>query len=105
MNEEKEWVRLCDAADAPAEGELARAEAAGREICLANVAGTLRAMDNRCPHRDGPLHEGWIENGEIVCPWHGWSFDPVSGACTNARGPVDVFAVKVQGADVLIQIA
>src|ERR1700744_5490597 len=83
MSEAGEWVRVCAAVDAPADGGLARIEAAGQDLCLANVEGTLRAVDNRCPHRDGPLHEGWIENGEILCPWHGWSFDPVTGKCTN----------------------
>jgi len=105
MSEEKVWIRLCAAADAPADGTLLLAEAAGRDICLANVDGTLRAVDNRCPHRDGPLHEGWIENGEIICPWHSWSFDPQTGKCTNATGCVNAYPVKTQDSDVLIQLA
>jgi nitrite reductase (NADH) small subunit len=104
MSEEKQWVRLCAASDAPADGGLVQVEAAGREICLANVAGVLRAVDNVCPHRQGPLAEGWIENGEVVCPWHGWSFNPETGTCSNATGAVEAFAVKVQGEDVLIAI-
>jgi len=104
MSEERQWVRVCAAADAPAEGNLLRAEAAGREICLANVEGTLRAVDNLCPHRQGPLAEGWIENGQIICPWHGWSFDPETGKCTNASGAVEAYPVKLAGKDVLIAI-
>ena len=91
-----EWVRLCGAAEAPVEGKLVQADAAGKEICLANVEGMLRAVDNLCPHRQGPLAEGWIENGEVVCPWHGWSFDPATGKCTNATGCVAAYPVKVQ---------
>ena len=42
-------------------------------------------MDNRCPHQGGPLGEGSIETGSdgkcwIRCPWHGWDFDPLTGA-------------------------
>ena len=105
MSDNGQWVRLCAAAEAPAEGSLARMESAGRELCLANVEGTLRVVDNICPHRLGPLNEGWIENGEVVCPWHGWSFDPVTGRCTNATGCVRAYPVQVQDGDVLIQIA
>ncbi len=104
MSEENGWVRLCAAADAPADGELKQVAAVGREICLANVDGTLRAVDNLCPHRQGPLAEGWIENSEIVCPWHGWSFNPETGKCTNASGSVEAYPVKLQGGDVLIAI-
>ncbi|HXB61269.1 MAG TPA: Rieske (2Fe-2S) protein [Acidobacteriaceae bacterium] len=104
MSEAREWVRFCAAADAPADGELLQAEAASRTICLANVDGTLRAVDNVCPHRQGPLAEGWIENGELVCPWHGWSFNPETGVCTNASGAVEAYPVKLQGPDVLVGI-
>jgi len=104
MSEEKEWVRLCAVDDAPADGGLKQLAAAGRAICLANVDGTLRAVDNVCPHRQGPLAEGWIENGEIVCPWHGWSFNPETGVCTNASGAVEAYPVKLRGKDVLIAV-
>jgi nitrite reductase (NADH) small subunit len=104
MSEVREWVRLCTVADAPSDGGLLQAEAAGRTVCLANVDGTLRAVDNTCPHRQGLLAEGWIENGEVVCPWHGWSFDPETGKCTNASGAVEAYPVKLQGKDVLVGI-
>ena len=28
------------------------------------------------------LSQGWLENGEIVCPYHGWAFN-TAGACTR----------------------
>ncbi len=99
-----EWVRLCGEVEAPAAGALVRVDAAGKEICLANVEGTLRAVDNLCPHRQGPLAEGWIENGEVVCPWHSWSFDPVTGKCSNATGCVTAYAVKVLDGEILISL-
>jgi nitrite reductase (NADH) small subunit len=103
MSDTREWVRVCAASDAPADGSLLRVEAAGRELCLANVGGTLRAVDNICPHRQGPLNEGWIENGEVVCPWHGWSFSPETGKCTNATGCVKVYPVKIESGSLLVE--
>jgi nitrite reductase (NADH) small subunit len=103
MEKSKErWVRLGDVADAPADGQLQRVEVKDRQICVANVDGTLRAMDNLCPHRMGPLDEGWIENGEVVCPWHAWSFNPVTGICSNATGAVSVYPVKVEGSSYFV---
>ena len=46
------------------------------------AAGQWRAFADACPHRLVPLSEGRINaNGELECPYHGWSFDG-SGACT-----------------------
>jgi phenylpropionate dioxygenase-like ring-hydroxylating dioxygenase large terminal subunit len=44
--------------------------------------GRVGAALDECPHRGSRLSQGWIENGDIVCPYHGWSFDP-GGACTR----------------------
>ncbi|HEY0307595.1 MAG TPA: Rieske 2Fe-2S domain-containing protein [Acidobacteriaceae bacterium] len=105
MNKSGEhWVRVCEADDAPAEGQLMRVEIGNRQVCVANVEGALRAMDNLCPHRMGPLDEGWIENGEVVCPWHGWCFNPVTGVCSNATGAVSVYPVKVERGAVFVAI-
>ena len=70
-----DWVRLCGAADAPAEGNVMEAEASGVAVCLARIGGELAALDNWCPHRRGPLGQGWVEDGAVICPWHSWAFD------------------------------
>ena len=44
--------------------------------------GGLIAAEEKCPHRQAPLSHGIIENGCLVCPYHGWSFGK-SGKCTN----------------------
>jgi nitrite reductase (NADH) small subunit len=74
-----EWVRLCGVAEAPAPGEVMEAEANGVAVCLANVDGRLSALDNVCPHRQGPLGQGWLEGQGVVCPWHSWVFSTLTG--------------------------
>jgi len=100
-----EWVRLCAVGEAPAVGGVMEAEAAGVSICLANVDGTLAAVDNVCPHRQGPLGQGWLEGKAVVCPWHSWAFSTETGiAEPPERAKVDVFPVKIEGEDVLVQL-
>ncbi len=101
-----QWVRLCAASDAPAAGEVMEAETNGVGVCLANVDGKLCALDNWCPHRRGPLGQGWIEGRAVVCPWHSWAFDTETGVAEPPeRAKVDVFPVKVEGDDVMVDIA
>ncbi len=99
------WVRVCNLSEAPAEGKVIEAEAEGVTICLARVGGALAAVDNVCPHRQGPLSEGWIEGNAVVCPWHSWAFDLRTGVTEPPEhAAVDVFPVRVDGDDVLIDL-
>jgi phenylpropionate dioxygenase-like ring-hydroxylating dioxygenase large terminal subunit len=40
------------------------------------------ASPDECPHRASRLSQGWVEDGCIVCPYHGWRFDG-DGACVE----------------------
>ena len=47
----------------------------GEEIVLFRTAkGEIGALKNRCPHRGMRLSQGWVENDEIVCPYHAWRY-------------------------------
>lgn len=50
--------------------------------------GGLTAAEERCPHRQAPLSHGHIENGCLVCPYHGWTFSE-SGKCINIPSAAD----------------
>ncbi len=58
----------------------------GQEIALFNVNGDIYALDNACPHMEGPLGEGDVKEGCVTCPWHAWQFDLKTGACINMPG-------------------
>jgi len=95
---------MCAAAEVPQEGKVGQYTAQGVDVCLANVNGELHAMDNWCPHRRGPLGEGWIEDGRVVCPYHAWGFDCTTGICSEERAHVAVFPLKTEGDDVFVEI-
>jgi nitrite reductase (NADH) small subunit len=96
-------VRICGAAELPRAGGLKCVTVRGREVCLANVDGHIAALSNVCPHRGGPLCEGSIEDGRVVCPWHGWAFDSRSGeASHSAQAKVEVFPLVVRAESVFL---
>jgi nitrite reductase/ring-hydroxylating ferredoxin subunit len=47
--------------------------------------GEIVVTDGQCPHRRGPLHEGIVRDGAIVCPWHWYAFDLATGSCRTAE--------------------
>ena len=96
-----QWARVCGVHQAPAEGQVAELEVSGTAICLANVNGELSALGNLCPHRQGPLGQGWIEGNAVICPWHSWAFNRETGLSEypeNHRVPV--YPVKVEDGSV-----
>ena len=99
------FVKVMTALELPPPGEAREAVCAGRVICIANSNGEIAAMDNVCPHRGGPLGQGIIEDGKLICPWHAWAFDVKTGVAVHSPGvKVDVFEVKVAGDDVLVKL-
>ncbi len=79
-----DWISVGQIDDLP-EGRVKTVTARTVSICLSHFEGQWAAMDNHCPHQGGPLGEGSIETGSdgkcwIRCPWHGWDFDPLTGA-------------------------
>ena len=99
------FVRIGSVSELPPEGEAREFECQGKTICVARTNGEVTPMDNVCLHRGGPLGQGVVMGGKIVCPWHGWEFDLKTGK-TGRGGDegVAVYEVKVEGDDVLVQI-
>ncbi len=99
------FVRLCGKSEIPGSDSLAEFTVEEKQICIANSDGRLAAIDNICPHRQGPLAEGWLENGKVLCPWHAWAFDLQTGeADHDPQAKVAVYPVRVEGEDVLLGI-
>lgn len=86
-------------------GTVMEITAGGKEYALCNVAGELHALEGKCPHRGGPLGQGRLQDGVLVCPWHGWEYDCRTGENTwDAAVKLAKFAVKVERDDVLIDL-
>ena len=98
-------VRVCSKADLPPAGEAREVVAGERAFCIANSNGIFTAVDNVCPHRQGPLGQGIVEHGKVVCPWHGWAFDLKTGISTHSEASaVAIYPLEINGEDVLIVI-
>ncbi len=100
-----DFVRICGRADLPPSGDAREIVAAGKTLCVANENGSISVMDNECPHRGGPLGQGMLEGGKIICPWHAWAFDLKTGeAGQSSLAKVQVYEVRVEGEDVLAKL-
>ena len=79
----------------------------GTQICLANVDGTLYAIDGECTHMGGSLGEGELEGTTVTCPLHSSAFDVTTGEVKDgpAHEPQRKFEVRVEGEEVQVAAA
>lgn len=96
-------ARLADVPD----GELLGVELDGVNIVLANQAGEVFALLDRCSHEEFPLSDGELENGQITCLLHGARFDPATGAARAlpAVRPVQVFESRVVDGEIQVRLS
>lgn len=61
----------------------------GQAVALwRDAQGQVRAVQDRCPHRTAKLSLGQVQNGDLVCPYHGWTFNG-DGHCIRVPQVVD----------------
>jgi nitrite reductase (NADH) small subunit len=98
-------VKLTTESSLPGANEAKEFPCGEKTICVANVNGAYSAMDNICLHRGGPLGQGMIAGGKLICPWHSWAWDPKTGeASHNSSVKVAVYPMKIENGDVLVEI-
>jgi nitrite reductase (NADH) small subunit len=100
-----ELIKLANRSDLPPEGEAKEFPCGDKMICVVNVNGVITAMDNVCLHRGGPLGQGVVEGDKLICPWHGWQWDPQTGqAVHNPAAKLAVYPLKMTNGDVMIEV-
>jgi len=76
-----------------------------REILLINIDGVFYALDRFCAHRAAPLVQGEVIEGQLLCPWHGNTFDVAAGRClANPEEKVRTYPVQIRGEAIWIGI-
>jgi 3-phenylpropionate/trans-cinnamate dioxygenase ferredoxin subunit len=92
----------------------------GRSIGVFNIHGRYVAVLNICPHELAPVCLGrlggtalpsapgdwiWGREGEILaCPWHGWEFDLLTGACLTDKRRLRTYEVTVEDDQIIVMV-
>jgi nitrite reductase (NADH) small subunit len=73
-------------------------ELGGTALAVFNLGDRFLTVDNRCPHKGGPLSDGITTGGAVVCPLHGWRVNLTSGEVERpcaAAPAIGAYATKV----------
>ena len=78
-----------------------------RDIAVFRTANDeVFALENRCPHKGGPLSEGIVHGRKVACPLHNWIINLEDGAATGAdKGCARAFPVKLENGRIYLDMA
>ncbi len=99
------WHSICQVEEIPSLG--GRTIRAGEvEVAVFRLSdGRIMAVENRCPHKQGPLAEGIVSGDTVICPLHARKISLESGKVLPPdSGCVKTYAVKVEDGQVLLQL-
>src|SRR3989338_9831413 len=93
--QEIKWFRAAAAGAIP-EREGRRVQYGEWTVALFNLGQEYRAVENKCPHKGGPLADGIVAGKNVFCPLHNWKISLENGcALSGGTGQVKTFPVKV----------
>lgn len=102
----KKWIRLTESENIPLR-EGRAVQIGGEEIAVFNLGDRFLAIENRCPHRGGPLSDGIVSGSVVVCPLHAWKVCLESGEVkkpADERACVTSYRTRMEDGLVLIEL-
>ena len=79
------WIDICLLSDLPETGgHFVNCD--NRRLAVFRVGNKedeVRVTDDTCPHAGGSLSAGYVSDGCVICPWHGWPFEIDTGKCPD----------------------
>jgi len=100
------WIQVGHLEDIPRQGSRVITTATGEIALFRNVDDRLFALNNRCPHKGGPLSEGIVHGMQVTCPLHNWVIDLESGeAIAPDQGCAQRHEVRVAHGVVFLEIS
>jgi NAD(P)H-dependent nitrite reductase small subunit len=76
-----------------------------KQIALFRLGEKVVAVQNRCPHQNADLAQGYIKENKLYCYLHHWAFDLKTGAYAfNPEMQLNIYDVKIENDQVLISL-
>jgi nitrite reductase (NADH) small subunit len=101
------WIRITETRNIP-EREGRTVELGPTSVALFNLGERFVAIENRCPHKGGPLADGIVGGTMVTCPLHNWRICLESGEVRKGCNGQDIrlrtFDVKVEDGTVMLSL-
>ncbi|HJQ58346.1 MAG TPA: nitrite reductase small subunit NirD [Vineibacter sp.] len=101
-----DWVDVGALADVPVQGARVVKTPAGCVAVFRTAAAEAFAIEDRCPHKAGPLSQGIVHGRSVTCPLHNWVIDLASGRAQGAdEGSAQTIPLRLEQGRLLLHLA
>ena len=99
------WQEVGKLDDIPVRGARKIDHGVHRIALFRTINDSVFAIEDRCPHQQGPLSEGIVHDNCVTCPLHNWVISLETGAAQGAdSGTTKTFPVRVDSGAVQIEL-
>lgn len=99
------WFKACRVSEIPKRGAIRIQHAEWKIAIFKTADDKLFALEDKCPHKGGPLSAGIVHDNCVTCPLHNWDISLESGQAQGAdEGQTTCFRVSVEGDVVLLGV-
>lgn len=97
------WLPVGFLKDIPQRGARCIRTPRGRIAVFRTADDHVFALEDRCPHRGGPLSQGIVHGHAVTCPLHNWVIGLESGEALGAdEGKVQQYPVRIEDGALLV---
>ena len=101
-----DWIEIGRIADIPRRGARCVTTPTGRIAVFRTVEDQVFALEDRCPHKGGPLSQGIVHGDSVTCPLHSWVISLASGEAQGTdKGCTPTIPVEVHSGRIMIERA
>jgi nitrite reductase (NADH) small subunit len=104
--QDQAWVDVGAVVDIPVRGSRVVKTPAGCVAVFRTSENEVHALEDRCPHKGGPLSQGIVHGTSVTCPLHNWVISLKTGEAQGAdTGAVATIATRVENGRLLLDFA
>ena len=103
MSGTKTWIRVCQLEDIPVRGARVVRTESGCIALFRTAEQEVFALDDKCPHKSGPLSQGIVHGRSVTCPLHNWVISLETGKALGAdEGQVRTIPLKLENGTISV---
>ncbi len=100
------WYAVGSIADIPRRGARCVRNGEKTIAVFRTADDRIFALEDKCPHRNGPLSQGIVHDGCVTCPLHNWVIALETGLAQGAdEGGTPTYPVRIEGQTIMIGLA
>ncbi len=100
------WVAIGTLSDIPLRGARCVKNGDMTIAVFRTADNKVFAIEDKCPHKNGPLSQGIVHDGCVTCPLHNWVISLETGKAQGAdEGETRTFPIRMDGETILLGLS